>query len=121
YDFHIGNLINEKLLGRLSSELYVKGRGTEVKELSEELKGKISYIDFKGYRYQNVTINGTFEKKFFNGNLNINDKNVQLDFDGGVNLNPALPVFNFKANLKNAKLKTLKLYKDSLKINAVFT
>jgi len=121
YDFHIGDLINEKLLGRITSELYIKGRGTEIKELNEELKGQISYLDFKGYRYRNININGTFQKKFFDGNLKINDKNVQLDFDGGVNLNPALPVFNFKANIRNAKLKTLKLYKDSLKVDAIFS
>ncbi len=121
FDFDIGTLLDEKLLGRVSSELYVKGRGIEVAALSEELKGKINYIDFKGYRYQNVTVNGTFEKKFFYGNLKINDKNVQLDFDGGVNLNPALPVFNFQANIRNAKLKTLNLYKDSLKVDAIFT
>ena len=121
YDFDIGDLINEKLLGRITSELYIKGRGTEIKELNEELKGQISYLDFKGYRYRNININGTFEKKFFDGSLKINDKNVQLDFDGGVNLNPELPVFNFKANIRNAKLKTLKLYKDSLKVDAIFS
>lgn len=121
YDFNIGELINEKLLGRITSELYIKGRGTEVKNMSEELKGQISYLDFKGYRYRNININGTFEKKFFDGNLKINDKNVQLDFDGGVNLNPELPVFNFRANIRNAKLKTLKLYKDSLKVDAIFS
>jgi len=121
YDFHIGELINEKLLGRITSELAIKGRGTEIKNLSEELKGQISYLDFKGYRYRNITINGTFEKKFFDGNLKINDKNVQLDFDGGVNLNPALPVFNFKADLRKARLKTLGLYKDSLQVDAIFS
>jgi hypothetical protein len=121
YDFNIGDLLNERLLGRITSELNIKGRGTEVKELKEELKGQISYLDFKGYRYRNININGTFDKKFFDGSLKINDKNVQLDFDGGVNLNPALPVFNFKANIRNARLKTLKLYKDSLKVDAVFS
>lgn len=121
YDFNIGDLLNEKLLGRITSELYIKGKGTEVRELSEELKGQISYLDFKGYRYRDIKINGTFDKKFFDGSLKINDKNVQLDFDGGVNLNPALPVFNFKANIRNARLKTLKLYKDSLKVDAIFS
>lgn len=121
YDFNIGDLLNEKLLGRITSELNIKGKGTEVKELTEELKGQISYLDFKGYRYRNININGTFDKKFFDGSLKINDKNVQLDFDGGVNLNPKLPVFNFKANIRNARLKTLKLYKDSLKVDAIFS
>ncbi|MEJ5994562.1 translocation/assembly module TamB domain-containing protein [Pedobacter sp. Du54] len=121
YDFNLGELIDEKTLGKITSELYVKGRGTEVKELSEQLKGNISYIDFKDYRYRNVKINGTFEKKFFDGNLSVDDKNVQLAFDGSVNLNPKLPVFNFKANIQGAKLKTLNLLKDSMMIDATFS
>ncbi len=121
YDFNIGDLLDENLLGRISSELYVKGRGIEVKNLREELEGKISYIDFKGYRYRDVTVDGIFEKKQFDGNLKINDRNIQLDFAGGVNLNPELPVFNFRADVRNAKLKTLKLYTDSLKVDAVFS
>jgi hypothetical protein len=121
YDFNLGELLNEKTLGKITSELYVKGKGIEVKSLTEELKGNVSYIDFNGYRYHNVKINGTFDKKYFDGNLSINDKNVQLDFDGGVNLNPALPVFNFKASIKKAKLKKLKLYKDSLMVDAEFS
>jgi len=121
YDFNIGDLLNEKTLGKVTSELYVKGRGTEIKDLTEQLNGDINYIDFNGYRYRNVKINGTFEKKYFDGDLKINDKNIQLDFDGGVNLNPKLPVFNFKATIKNARLKTLKLVKDSLMVDAVFS
>ncbi|WEK18661.1 MAG: translocation/assembly module TamB domain-containing protein [Candidatus Pedobacter colombiensis] len=121
YDFNLGGLINEKTLGRLTASLYVKGRGTEINSLSEKLNGDIDYIDFNDYRYRNVEIDGTFDKKFFDGSLKINDKNIQLVFDGGVNLNPKLPVFNFKANIKNARLRALKLYKDSLKIDAIFS
>jgi hypothetical protein len=121
FDFNLGDLINEKMLGRITASLNIKGRGTEINSLSEKLNGDINYIDFNGYRYNNVKIDGTFDKKYFDGSLKINDKNVQLAFDGGVNLNPKLPVFNFKANIKNAKLRALKLYKDSLKVDAVFS
>ncbi|RZL13524.1 MAG: translocation/assembly module TamB, partial [Pedobacter sp.] len=121
FDFNLGELISEKSLGRITSTLYVKGKGIEVKELTEQLKGEVTYIDFNGYRYRNVSVNGTFDKKYFDGSLKINDKNVQLVFDGGVNLNPALPVFNFQASIKKARLRALKLYKDSLQVDAVFS
>jgi hypothetical protein len=121
FDFNLGELINEKSLGRITSELYVKGKGTEIKELNEELKGNITYIDFNKYRYRNVKINGTFNKKLFDGNISINDKNVQLAFDGSVNLNPTLPEFRFNANIKNARLKTLNLLKDSMIVDATFS
>ncbi|MBC6112646.1 translocation/assembly module TamB domain-containing protein [Pedobacter fastidiosus] len=121
YDFNIGNLLDEKSLGRISSSLYVKGRGTELKSLSENINGDVDYIDFNNYRYRNVKIDGTFNKKYFDGKLSINDKNVKLVFDGGVNLNPKLPVFNFKATITKAKLKALKLLKDSLMVDAKFS
>ncbi|RZK81334.1 MAG: translocation/assembly module TamB [Pedobacter sp.] len=121
YDFNLGNLIDEKMLGRISATLTIEGRGTEIASLSEKLKGDITYIDFNKYRYRNVKIDGTFNKKYFDGALTVNDKNVQLEFEGGVNLNPKLPVFNFNATLKDAKLKALNLYKDSLKVDAKFT
>ncbi|WP_432713938.1 translocation/assembly module TamB domain-containing protein [Pedobacter sp.] len=120
YDFNIGQLLDEQLLGKVTSAVKIKGRGIEIKNLTENIDGNIQYIDFKAYRYRNVKINGIFDKKLFDGSLKINDKNVQLEFNGGVNLNPALPVFNFNATIKNARLKTLHLYKDSMVVNANF-
>jgi len=120
HDFSLGQLLNEKMLGKISAFLFIKGRGTEIKHLTEKLNGDIDYIDFNNYRYRNVQIDGVFDKKYFDGRLKINDKNIKLVFDGGVNLNPKLPVFNFEATITNAKLKALKLFKDSLMIDAKF-
>lgn len=121
YDFNLGNLLDEKSLGRISSSLYVKGRGTELKDLTEKINGDVDYIVFNKYRYRNVKIDGTFDKKYFDGKLSINDRNIKLVFDGGVNLNPKLPVFNFNATISKARLKALKLLKDSLMVDAKFT
>ncbi|WP_234994476.1 translocation/assembly module TamB domain-containing protein [Pedobacter caeni] len=121
YDFNLGDLIDESTLGRITASLNVKGRGTEIKSLYEKLDGDIDYIDFNNYRYRNVNIDGTFEKKYFDGSLKIDDKNVKLNFDGGVNLNGKLPEFNFKADIKKARLRALKLYKDSLQVDASFS
>ncbi len=120
YDFNIGQLLDEKLLGKVTSNVNIVGKGTELKQLREKIAGNIQYIDFKNYRYRNVKINGLFDKNKFDGSLNINDKNVQLVFKGGVNLNPKLPVFNFNASIKNARLKTLHLLKDSMMVDADF-
>jgi len=121
YDFNIGNLLDEKSLGKVSSSLYVKGKGTELKELTEKINGDVEYIDFNNYRYRNVKIDGTFAKKNFDGQLSINDRNVKMVFEGGVNLNPKLPVFNFNATISKARLKALKLLDDSLQVDAKFS
>lgn len=121
FDFNIGTLLDEKALGRITATVNIEGVGAEIETLREKVKGKIDYIDFNNYRFRNAVVNGTFNKKFFDGSLNLNDKNIKLAFDGSVDLNPKLPVFNFNATIKEAKLRSIKLIKDSLKVDAVFT
>lgn len=121
YDFDLGRLLDENTLGKITASVYVKGKDTELNTLTEQINGDVKYIDFNDYRYSNVKIDGTFDKKYFDGKLSINDKNIQLAFDGGVNLNPKLPVFNFKASIKKAKLRNLHLFKDSLMVDANFS
>ena len=69
---------------------------------------------FKGYNYSNVTVNGTFIKKVANAKVTIDDKNIKLDANGSIDLNPKLPVYNFEANINDANLHTLKLLKDTI-------
>ncbi len=120
FDFDLGELLEEKSLNRTTFNAEVNGRGIEVKNLTEKLNAKVAYIDFNNYRYKNVAIDGVFDKRYFNGKLNINDPNLKLVFNGGVNLNPKLPVFNFTSTIRNANLMRLKLTKDTILIDADF-
>ncbi|NEU09856.1 translocation/assembly module TamB [Flavihumibacter sp. R14] len=120
YDFNLGELLNQSTLGRTTLTANVTGKGFNVKQLNEQIKGDITYFDFKGYRYSNIKVNGSFINNFFDGRINVNDRNIKLDFDGGVNLNPKLPVFNFRAVLRSANLHKLKLLKDTIQVDAEF-
>ncbi|HXI00375.1 MAG TPA: translocation/assembly module TamB domain-containing protein [Sphingobacteriaceae bacterium] len=118
YDFNLAELLNNKLLGRATLATNIKGSGFNINKLSENFKIDATYFDFKGYRYNNILANGTFNNKLFNGNIKINDRNIKLNFNGGINLNPALPVFNFTASIRGANLHVLNLAKEKLQIDA---
>lgn len=118
FDFNLADLLDQNILGRTTLSANVKGRGTDIKQLTEQLDAKITYFDFKGYRYNNLAVNGTFLKKKFDGKVLINDHNINLNFAGDVDLNAKLPVFNFTADVKGAKLNELHLYKDTLTIDS---
>ena len=120
YDFNLGEVLNQKTLGRTTLSANIAGSGFDLKKLRENIKGDITYIDFKGYRYSNVNVNGNFINNFFDGKISIDDKNVKLEFEGGVNLNPQLPIFNFNAVIRQANLHALNLIKDTIQIDADF-
>ena len=120
YDFDLGNLLNEKKLGRTTLVANIKGSGFNIKRVKEQIKGDISYFDFNGYRYTNINVDGTYANNLFDGRINVNDRNLKMDFKGGVNLNPKVPVFDFKADIKGANLLALKFTKDTVQIDADF-
>lgn len=120
-NFDLGTLIDESDLGRTTLTANVTGKGDELKNLDEKLDANIKNITFKGYSYNNVTFNGTFIKKLASGKLTIDDKNIKLDADGSVDLNPKLPIYDLTANVDNARLQTLKLSKDTVTITTQLT
>jgi hypothetical protein len=118
FDFDLGSLTDQELLGRTTLSTNIKGTGFQLNQLAAQLNAYVTYFDFKGYRYNNLTVNGNFLKKKFDGTLLINDHNINLIFAGDVDLNNSLPQFNFNADVKGANLSALNLYKDSVIIDS---
>ena len=118
YDFNLGDLLNRQDLGRTTLSANITGTGFEINTLREQVKGDIKYFDYNGYRYSNISLDGSFINKLFNGKIRVNDQNVKLDFDGDINLNPELPIFNFNAVIRGANLHKLNFTKDTLQIDA---
>lgn len=76
--------------------------------------GNIASIGIKNYEYQDIKIKGNFIEKKFDGFFEVNDKNVQLNFNGKMDFNEDVPFYNFKAELRNAELHNLNLLKDTI-------
>ncbi len=121
YDFNLADLLDRSDLGRTTFTANVTGSGFKVNSLSEQLKGNITYFDYNGYRYSNILIDGTFRNRLFDGKVDINDRNIKLDFDGNIDLKPSRPIFNFNATIAGANLNVLNFTKDTVQIDAQFT
>ncbi len=108
-DFDLGTLVGQKkYIGRTTLKTAIKGKGFESKNLQTSFTSKIKYFHAKGYNYKNIAINGNLNKKMFEGDLNINDSNVKLDFKGTIDLRSNVAKYKFNAVVKNANLQALK-------------
>jgi len=116
-NFDLGTLIDDNTIGRTTLTANVKGSGDELKNLAVKGDARIAYIGLKGYNYNNVVVNGSFVKKIVTGKVTVNDKNVKLNISGSVNMNPTLPIYDFKGNIADARLHKLKLLKDTITFN----
>ncbi|MDD4848819.1 MAG: hypothetical protein PHR53_08675, partial [Bacteroidales bacterium] len=89
--------------------LNFEGFGTSLENVKMELNGEIDRINAFGYEYDTLLVKGVLSKKMFQGNIDLNDKNIGLNFSGMVTLDTESPVFDFSASIKNGYLARLGL------------
>ncbi|MFT3935769.1 MAG: hypothetical protein QM726_19230 [Chitinophagaceae bacterium] len=115
--FNLGTLVDYGQLGNISFNVGVKGSSFAVKDIQAKLDGTVTNLDFNGYSYKNIKVNGTLAKRLFNGELHTDDANLGLSLNGLVDFSKTDPRFNFFATIDKANLKRLKLYKDDIDFN----
>ncbi len=120
FDFDLGKFFKlQPDLGRVSAKANLKGQGFKMENLQANLEGNASKLQFRGYNYSGIHLNGHFAKKLFNGELTINDPNLDLNFAGDIDLRNKLPVYNFTSSIYQAHLTKLNLLDRDTSANMV--
>lgn len=83
------------------------GFGTTLDNAKMQVNGELCGIYALGYNYDTLNINGNISSKMFHGDIKLNDKNAGLDFNGLVNFNDTIPVFDFSVSIRDAYLARL--------------
>jgi TamB, inner membrane protein subunit of TAM complex len=101
--FMLGQFLeNEELLSRLDMDVMVDGNIYEG-ALRADLEGKIDTLDFSQYTYSNITLDGAFTNKTFNGGFSISDPNIRMDFLGSMDFSGEQPTYNFTADVARSR------------------
>ncbi len=117
--FDIGALTKEPSLGEVSANVSIDGRGFTQTTVDTALRGVISSFYFQGYDYKNITLKGALKDPVFNGDLSIDDPNLQLDFKGLVDVSKSFNQYDFQADVRFAELNQLQLVtRDSISVFA---
>jgi hypothetical protein len=114
-NFQLGQFLGDPMIGAVSLEGTVKGKGFTDKNRNAELNGVIRYVDFNGYRYHNIEIEkGKLDKNQFDGAIAIRDENAELELKGLIDFNADKPTFRLVADVKKANLQQLNLTRDDV-------
>lgn len=119
--FNLGQFINNKSLGNIALEGDVAGKGFTLDDLKANFRGSVHQLQFSGYDYKNIIVDGNFDKQIFSGHGSVNDPNLQIDnFNGSVSLSGKEPAFNFDAILKKSNLKPLGFTNEDFALDGHF-
>lgn len=125
-NFDMGKFYEISNIGTTDLTATVKaGRGFKLKDLQAEIDANISRFNFNNYNYNNSIVTGKLINKKFIGKLNTVDPNINLVFDGLINLAGKEPTFKYVASIKDARLLPLHFDSNntvvSTKMNIDFT
>lgn len=102
----------EQKLGIVSFNLDFLGHQSPHTQGSIYLKGTIPTLQYSGYEYQQIGLDGQFDKNSFDGLLALDDPNIALRMDGHLGLGNAIPTFDLTARITHFRPHALQLVSD---------
>lgn len=115
--FDVGKFFGAKYIGKVTANVEIDGSGLTLEDVTAQLNGTITSLEFNNYFYKNVIIEGNVAKRIFKGKLNVKDDNVDFDFIGKVDLTQKLPYFDFIATVNKADLAALRFINTTKRTN----
>ncbi|MBN8702683.1 MAG: translocation/assembly module TamB [Bacteroidetes bacterium] len=108
-NFDLGALLKTSSIGTINLNAEIDGKGLKQDNIQAFLKGHINSIELNNYQYKNAELSGLFEKNLFSGNLNMNDENIRLQFDGDIDFKSETTHLKFGSRIKGANLYALNI------------
>jgi len=118
--FHLGAFLDNDNLGRIAFQGKINGTGLRTGTLSATLDGMVNNLEFNGYTYQHIQVNGAVAKKKFNGELIASDPNLDAHLNGLVDFSQAQPKFDFEAEVAKANLTKLHFVRQEVEFDGKF-
>lgn len=117
--FNIGKFLNTEALGLVNFKGGIEGSSFNIDLLKTTVNGTIDSLQFNGYTYANIITNGTFQKKSFEGELEIDDPNLNFTNSVIIDLSKEEPSFNIVGDLVQSNLKALNFVKQNIEITGL--
>ncbi|MBM6992766.1 MAG: translocation/assembly module TamB domain-containing protein [Prevotella sp.] len=109
--FNLSQLLNNDKFGQLATNINLAGN---LRQKYYQAKGTVSRIDYNGYSYHNVVVDGSFDHGLMSGKMNVNDPNLIADINGALNTNKAHSAAHLTANVSHFNPSALKLLEKQL-------
>lgn len=83
------------------------------------VQGEVTGLEFNGYRYDSVRLDGRLRDRAFEGTVSARDRSLDFDFSGAVSLNDTIPAYDFTLDLRRADLAAMRINRrDSVSVLA---
>ncbi|UAY56780.1 translocation/assembly module TamB domain-containing protein [Arachidicoccus terrestris] len=118
--FDLGTFIEAKALGNVAFNGSFEGSSFALNSMRAGLKGHFDSLEVNHYAYTGIDVNGTFQKKYFTGELKIDDPNATFLSNVEIDLNAEKPRFNVLGDLIGLDMRKTHLTKENMNLTGLF-
>ena len=97
-------LLAHPSFGLLAARLHLSGRGQAI-----GIEGAVPRIDWQGYSYRDLSLDGSYSPQGVEGKLKLDDPNLLADVEGSVSLASRTPRIRLTGNIGSVAPQTLHL------------
>lgn len=117
----LGKILSINDIGNIATEIEGKANIKDKKLTNARINANFDKLEYKGYPYSNIHLDGTFDKGTIAGALEANDPNVNLHIAGQTSLANTVKSVNASVNVERLNLAPLNLIKDCKEANICFS
>lgn len=118
-NFNLGEYLNDSLnFQKVTVNGSISGKGLTLETADFTLDGTVESIGIRKYNYSNIVTKARFASQFFNGQMKINDPNLEFNAEGSVDLRNNLNEIKIIGALDTAYLHNLNLSPKELFLRA---
>ena len=109
HDFELGIWLNNRAVQKLDMQGQIAGAGLSLATAHFQLAANIAKLGFNNYEYANIYTNGAFAQAFFQGQITVDDPNLQFQADAVIDLSKDKDRIAIQGDLARACLQALQL------------
>ncbi|MFA0960461.1 translocation/assembly module TamB domain-containing protein [Roseivirga sp. BDSF3-8] len=118
-NFNLGRLTGRpEDVQRVTMSGTINGSGFSVEEADVEVDVEVAKLGLKGYNYRNIVTEAKLSNEFFEGNLSVDDPNMQFTGYASVDLRDDRNHIRINANLDTMRLHVLNLMEEELALHS---
>ena len=118
--FNMGKFLAVKNMSTVSFDGNIKGVGLTLGTLKTSVHGNINNLVYNNYTYKSLNVEGTFQRKQFDGTVKVDDPNISLITTVRMDFKDNLPRFNVLGDLAKSNFQKLNFYNKRLEITGLF-
>ena len=118
--FDLGAFIEARAIGRVSFDGSFAGSSFSLNTMKAGLKGHFDSLEVNSYPYKDIEVNGTFQKKYFTGELKVDDPNATFLSNVEIDFNGEKPRFNVLGDLIGLDMQKTYLTRQDMNLTGLF-